>query len=303
VVKAGVYWPDWSDDARRDYTNTLADILAGLLPDGVTGSISTVPLSYKVWVKDAAHVRRMVRLIVECLGHLAEIRRRTGNDVLLGIEPEPDCFIENTEETVAFFRGPLVEFGVPVLAKQANVPPAEAEKIIRHHLGVCVDVCHLAVEFEEPKTSLERLATAGVAVAKVQLSSALTCAATPAALQRLRAFCDPVYLHQVKVRTADTEVLSYADLPDALDAHAAEAAPDEEWRVHFHVPLYVAGYGELKSTSSVCTDGLSRALRSGLTEHLEIETYTFDVLPEGAREPDVVRSIAREYEWVLDYLR
>ena len=37
-------------------------------------------------------------------------------------------------------------------------------------------------------------------------------------------------------------------------------------------------------------------------EHLEIETYTFDVLPEELRAQDVAASIAREYEWLLPRL-
>ena len=36
-----------------------------------------------------------------------------------------------------------------------------------------------------------------------------------------------------------------------------------------------------------------------LTPHLEIETYTWDVLPPSTK-PDLTESIVREYEWALD---
>ena len=43
-------------------------------------------------------------------------------------------------------------------------------------------------------------------------------------------------------------------------------------------------------------------LRTGATSHVEIETYTFDVLPKALHPGDVVKSIAREYEWVQRHL-
>jgi sugar phosphate isomerase/epimerase len=305
-IKEAVYRPDWSDEARRDYTNTLADILAKLLPEGVSGSISTVPLAHKKTFAGSGFVDvreknllRMQANVGNCAWHLASIRRRIGKQIVLAFEPEPGCLIESTDEVEEY----LPKF---IQAASANVPdswacsPGTGADMMRRHLGVCVDVCHLAVEFEDPEQSIQRLVKAGLTVAKVQLSSALRCAGTPEALKRLHDFSDPVYLHQVKVRTADAKVLSYADLPDALTSRGP--SDDEEWRIHFHVPLYVAEYEELQSTSGLYTAGLAKLLRSGVTSHLEIETYTFDVLPKEAREPDVVRSIVKEYQWVLRYL-
>ena len=46
-VKDRVHQPDWITQARLDYNFRLFDILAGLLPVGVEGGISTSPLSYK----------------------------------------------------------------------------------------------------------------------------------------------------------------------------------------------------------------------------------------------------------------
>ena len=283
TVKQDVYRPDWRVRERVDYTNRVADILAALLPEGVTGSISTVPLCYR---KRPDALDAIVRNLTDCALRLAEIRARTGKTIVLALEPEPDCTIENTDETVAFFTGALSEAG-----------PRDA---VRRHVGVCVDVCHLAVEFENPAQSIDRLSEAGINIAKVQLSSALRCNGTPAAIERLHVFCEPVYLHQVKVRRADGSLLSYDDLEDALRRH--EPAEGDEWRVHFHVPLYLAEYGELRSTNALYTPELARLLLSGVTGHLEIETYTFDVLPEAVREADVTRNIVREFEWVISYL-
>ena len=182
AVKSDVYRPDWRTPERRDYTNLLADVLAELLPEDVTGSISTVPGSYRSWVHTDDDRRVIAEMLSASAAHLAEIHARTGKYIALALEPEPDCLIENTDETLSFFAG-------------------FDNETFRRHVGVCVDLCHLAVVFEDPAESLRRLTDAGVRVSKVQLSSALRCRATHDAVVQLRTFCDPVYLHQVKVRT------------------------------------------------------------------------------------------------------
>ena len=167
------------------------------------------------------------------------------------------------------------------------------------HLGVCFDTSHLAVEFEDLSAAIDSLRRAGVRIAKVHISAALQAAPSAAAREQLQEFCDPVYLHQVKARLADGQVTSYADLPEAL---AADESSAEQWRVHFHVPLFFERLGELESTSRQLVGDFAAALRAGATEHLEIETYTFGVLPDGLRVADLADGIAREYEWVLGEL-
>ena len=285
-VKTDVYSPDWREPARLKYTNTLADILAELLPEGVSGSISTVPGSYKEWVRDEQDAAVMARMMAQAALHLDAIRRRTGKEIILALEPEPDCCIETVEETVRFFEEVLDAAG--------------DRAIIRRHVGVCFDTSHMAVEFEDLTRGLRRLLEAGVRVAKVHLSSALCLRPTAAALEQLGQFRDTVYLHQVKVRSADGDVTSYPDLPEALEAGARAPDRNKEWRVHFHVPLFFEAMGDLRSTSDLFDDEFVKAIRSGATGHLEIETYTFGVLPEPLRPRDLTDGIAKEYEWVLE---
>jgi len=107
--------------------------------------------------------------------------------------------------------------------------------------------------------------------------------------QELRAFADPIYLHQV---TEKGSLRTWPDLPEALSANGSE-----EWRVHFHVPIFVERYGAMQSTQA----HLERCIQRVRTSHLEIETYTWDVLPADLKVSSV-DSIAREYEWVLGVL-
>jgi sugar phosphate isomerase/epimerase len=327
AVKESVYAPDWRDRRRREYTVLLADILAQLLPEGVSGSISTVPLSYKAWIADPAQLAPMIENLADVAGDLDEIRRRTGRDICVALEPEPDCCIETTAEAVAFFTGPLASGGVAHLQKAFVMDEPQARAALARHVGICLDTAHAAVEFEPLPAAARQLQAAGIRIAKVQLSSALSIRPGPETLDRLREFVDKVYLHQVKVRRADGTVASFADLPQALAGEVPAAMPPvtdretvgpedretvgpgdrataggEEWRVHFHVPLFFAGHRGLESTSRLLAGEFAELLRAGLSPNVEIETYTFNVLPDFLRPSDITDCIVEEYRWVLQHV-
>jgi len=255
-VKADVHAPDWRTEERVAYTLRLAEILAALLPDGVDGTISTNPLSYGPWL-DGAGLAAATRNMVQ-VG--AELR---GTRIALAIEPEADGALANVSDLIEWWPDAL-------------------------DATVCFDACHSAVAYEEPEAALDALDAAGIRVGKAQLSAALTVPASAHA--ELRAFADPIYLHQVTERGSGR---TWPDLPEALAANGG----GDEWRVHFHVPIFVERYGALESTQ----DHLRRCIERVQTAHLEIETYTWDVLPAGLKASSV-DSIAREYEWVLDVL-
>jgi sugar phosphate isomerase/epimerase len=271
-VKETVYAPDWRDEARVQYTLDLAEILKALLPDGMEGGISTAPLSYKPW---QAEWEPMARNVARVADALARIQSETGKLIHLDIEPEPNCVLENTEETLAFF---------------------ERSQIRRDHVQVCFDCCHFAVEYEDPLEALRRLRQAGIRIGRVQLSSALkmTFPGDPA---RLRPFAESTYLHQT-IERRDGEFRRFADLDEALQTTPAGMPRDREWRIHFHVPLFTGEYELFGSTQDYVRTVIRAALEGGVTKHLEIETYTWDVLP-GELKLDLLDSIRREYEWVL----
>jgi Xylose isomerase-like TIM barrel len=256
-VKADVHAPDWRSEERVQYTLRMAEILAALLPDGVAGTISTNPLSYRPWLADEDWER--------CTGNVARVGEALrGTRIALAIEPEADGALANVDDLIRWWPDGL------------------------ENVTVCFDACHSAVAYEEPEAALDALDAAGIPVGKAQLSAALIVPAE--AHDQLRAFADPVYLHQVTERGSHR---SWPDLPEAL----ADDGRGEEWRVHFHVPIFVERYGALMSTQ----EHLERCIRRVRTSHLEIETYTWDVLPPDLKRSSV-ESIAREYEWVLDVL-
>jgi sugar phosphate isomerase/epimerase len=300
-VKQNVYAPDWRTPERRDYTLALAEVLARLLPDGVTGSISTVPGSYKAWIDDAEDETRMAHMLAETAAALDRIRHEHHREIVLALEPEPGCHIETTDETIRFFDGPLHQAGTRWLIEHRDCSHARAEALLRRHVGLCYDAAHMAVAFENLASGLDRLAAAGIRVAKVHLSAALRLHPEKPAMEELEAFDEDVYLHQVMARTGDGRVRSWDDLPAALEE--ASPCPDEEWRVHFHVPLFFEGTGNLGTTRDLLGGEFARRLAGGATEHLEIETYTFGVLPPSLRPESLSEGIAREFEWVLQQAR
>lgn len=300
-VKEKVYEPDWRTPERRDYTLQLADIFTHFLPPEVDGSISTVPCSFKPWITSDNDKFLMARNLAAVVAYLAAIRDDTGQEIHLGLEPEPDCYLETTSEVVNFYKDALLTAGVDEVARIMGISTEQGEEFMRRHLGVCFDTCHVALQYEDLVESYRTYIKEGIRISKVQLSAALSAPVTPETLEALRRFNEPVYLHQVKAITRSGAKIAWYDLPEALDE--LPNFPDaEEVRVHFHVPLFMQAAGVLGSTASTLTPDFFHELRRGACSHLEIETYTFDVLPEELNAGDVVKSVAREYSWVLGQL-
>lgn len=297
-VKERAYQPDWRTAARKQYTLQLADILADWLPDGVSGSISTVPGSFKPWVLRPDDPARMVRELMDCVLHFARLHQSTGKELHLGLEPEPSCYLETTEETVGFFKQRLWREGAQVLSRRAGVTPGRAEEWIRRHLGVCFDTCHVALQFENLERAWATYEAEGIRISKTQLSAALQVYNERTRIEALHPFVEPTYLHQVKVMTRHGAIRSWTDLPDALRI-VKDQAEYEELRIHFHVPLHWPGSAKLSSTRDTLTDAFFAGLRQSDCRHWEVETYTFDVLPPDIRPADVVESIREELQWVL----
>jgi sugar phosphate isomerase/epimerase len=277
VVKHAVYRPDWLSKERLDYTIGLARILAGLLPpDAARGSVSTLPLAWRTpWT--AGHAAAARRRLGELADGLARVHADTGRLVRVAFEPEPGCVIETTAQAVAELSG--VNTG---------------------YLGVCLDLAHLACAWEQPAAALARLAAAGLPVVKVQVSAALEAPAPgeAAQAQALRGYAEPRFLHQTRSAAGPAA----DDLPEALDG----GLPGP-WRVHFHVPVHAAPQPPLRSTAGVLRESL-RLLAGGdraVCDHLDVETYTWSVLPPGQRPAgpaELAAGIAAELRFTRDEL-
>lgn len=285
-VKEQVYLPDWTSSERLAYTNLLFEILAEIAPEECGGSVSTLPGSFKEFGLSESQVEVMRDNVTRCAEHVATLRERTGKDLHLGMEPEPLCQFETTEETIQFL---------------APLDPAT-----RAIVGVNYDTCHLAIEFEDATESLRLLREAGIRVSKLHLSSALRLKPTPEALDHLGAFADNVYFHQVIERHLPSGKLTrYRDLEDALaGAASAPGEVGDEWRVHFHVPVHAQPdllFGDTRGQICGVLDVLAR--EPALCGHLEIETYTWEVLPPALRSASVVDQLVSEYRWCLNELQ
>jgi hypothetical protein len=292
-VKEQVYQPDWTSRERLDYTNLLFDLLAQLVPGDCEGSVSTVPCGSKELITTSEELKQIRENLWRCVEHISRLSQQTGRRLHLGLEPEPLCILETSGETIRFFD--------QMRAEHRN------DARLAAHLGVNYDTCHLAVEFEEPQNALGALVQHGIRISKLHLSSALKVRPTEESRAALAAFADDVYLHQVVVRGADGGRKMYRDLDDALAGERAGTSSADtvaEWRIHFHVPLHAAPSGCFENTS----DHLLGALdvlhaNPGLCSHLEMETYTWEVLPGVLKSLDVVEQLAAEYEWTLERLR
>lgn len=305
-VKDNVYAPDWTTSERLSYTNNLIDILAFLLPEGVDGGISTSPVSYKYWKKAESGFESIFMLaslnMARAAFKMARVLEDTGKVIHLDIEPEPDCLLETGAETINFFNKHLIPNGSEFLSKEYGLMLDEAEKILRQHIRVCYDTCHFALEYENAKSAIEAFKNEGIRIGKTQVSSALKVNweqlghSPENVLSRLKKFDEPVYLHQVIEKKNDGSFHQYRDLPDALNQFDVSRA--SEWRIHFHVPLFLDEFGELTSTRDHIQAALPILLEHTDCNHFEIETYTWDVLPESYKT-GLTDSIEREYRWLF----
>jgi hypothetical protein len=305
-VKERVYRPDWLEEDRVSYTRSLARVLAALLPDGTEGSISTVPGCFAERAEPGA-ARAIAHNVARAAAELVVIERETGKNIALALEPEPACILETSDDALGFFEDELLsDEVVGAFGERIGTSAREAEMALRHKVGICLDACHASVEFERPVMALQKLRSAGILVPKIQLSAGLRIvSATARALAELRAFDDGVYFHQTVVRSGDEldavsrRLRRFVDLPEALAA-APELGDGAEWRVHCHVPVFHAELGAFSSTQEDLRELL--LLGGELAPHLEVETYTFDVLPPAYRDRPVTEAIASELEWVLGVL-
>jgi sugar phosphate isomerase/epimerase len=299
-VKEEVYLPDWRDPERLRYTDQLADLLAELLPEdpAVEGSVSTVPGAFKPALGGAQDVARMVEHLLRHVAHLVALRKRSGRVIALALEPEPHCFLETLDEVIDFFRHELHgEAAVQRTMALTGLAHDTAELALQEHLGLCLDLCHAAVEFEDAADGIRRLAQAGIRVHKMQISAGLRLPVLDAAtLDALKRFDDAVYLHQV-VQRGPPGLMRFADLAAAFAALDGEVA-GLEWRVHFHVPIFLDRLPPFASTQSFIREVLAIHRGSPVSPHLEVETYTWDVLPEPHRSGPVDAAVARELAWV-----
>jgi sugar phosphate isomerase/epimerase len=298
-VKEDVYQPDWRSAERLSYTNDLADLMAEIAPAGEVVSLSTVPGAFKPLGVGAE--AEMAENYIAAAAHCARIKAETGVEIAIAIEPEPFCFLETVAEAVDYFRDHLfADRAVALMADMAGMTTGAAAAALPRHLGLCYDVCHAAVEYEDAGASVAALRAAGVPIHKLQLSSALRIARVDAAARAaLAQFNEPTYLHQVAARR-DGTVSLVSDLPEALARGAA--ADGEEWRVHFHVPIFVEKLPAFDSTQGFLSDILALHRADPISRHLEVETYTWGVLPEALTRDGMEAAVARELNWVRERL-
>ena len=302
VVKENVYEPDWRSDTRAEYTMQVADILADIADPGVNPSIQSPPLGFKPRVTGEDVVTAYTDQVRRVVAHMVRLEQKTGRTVTLALEPEPYCFLETTDEAVDYFTNHLyAEANAAKLASELGCSAADADAALRKHLGVVFDICHQAVEFEDIGQDLQKLVDAGIPIFKLQEAAALQVPeVTQDMVNSLRRYADTVYLTQT-MEKKDGEMTEFLNLEDAFEAWDKDPGP-REWRTHFHVPVFLEELGDFRTTRFAIEDALKFHKATPCSDQREIETYTWDVLPEHLKTGDIVDYVTRELEWVQEQL-
>jgi hypothetical protein len=302
VVKELVYEPDWRSHQRAAYTIGVADILAEITDPSISPSIQTSPLAFKPKVESDAYVEMMIENVLAVVAHLVRLRTRTERLVRLALEPEPFCYLETTAETLACFQSYLYSGAAAArLSALCGIPVSEAHGALREHLGIVYDICHQAVVFDDIPASLQAIADAGVPIFKLQAAAALYVPeVTHELIDALAQFANAVYLTQTFER-ANGRASRFLNLDAAVSDWERDPRPCE-WRIHVHVPVFIEDLGAFKSTRFAIEQALASHKLTRVSDHLEIETYTWDVLPARVKAGDIVDHVSRELLWVRDTL-
>ena len=303
AVKEQVYEPDWRSEERTQYTINVADVLADVCPPGTAPSIQTAPLGFKARVTGADVVASYTENVLRVVAHLIALEAKTGRIVQLALEPEPFCFLETTDETVAYFKDHIFTGqAAERLAKLAHIPVAEAIGALRRHLGIVYDICHQAVEYEDITASLQKLVDAGVPIFKLQEAAALYVAeVTQGAVDTLKRYAKTIYLTQT-LEKRNGKLNRYLNVDDAIAAFERDPGGPREWRTHIHVPVFLDDLGQFRTTRFAIEDALRFHKKEPLSRHLEVETYTWDMLPDSLKTGDIVDYVCRELDWVRGQL-
>ncbi|MGP0090952.1 MAG: metabolite traffic protein EboE [Xanthobacteraceae bacterium] len=302
IVKEQVYEPDWRSQERTQYTINVADVLADVAPADIAPSIQSAPLGFKPRVTGPEVIASFTDHVLRVAAHLVALEAQTGRTVTLALEPEPYCFLETTDETVDYFTKHLYSGAAAErLAKLAGIPISEAHVALRRHVGVVFDICHQAVEYENITEMLQKLVDAGIPIFKLQEAAALHMPqVTQQTVDALRRYAKTIYLTQT-VEKKDGRLTRFLNLEDAFAAWDKNPGP-REWRTHFHVPVFLDDLGPFRTTRFAIEDALRFHKAKPLSRQLEIETYTWDMLPENLKSGDIVDYVCRELEWVRGQL-
>lgn len=308
IVKDQVHAPDWTTRDRVDYTMRLAEILSQLLPEDMEGGISTSPLSYRHWYSAEQMdtvFKKTTDHLLEVIIKLIEIKNVTGKTIHIDIEPEPDGLLESGIEFLNWYEEYLLPPGTSLLNKHFGWTDEMSVNALKEHVQLCYDICHFAVGYEDHQQVTALLQQKNIRIGKIQISAALKAGISTVVEERkpvinaFEQFNETTYLHQVIALQNNGELKKYRDLPEALQQ--ADDPLTTEWRSHFHVPLFVENYGVLQSTQQDIINVLHLHKHHPLTRHLEIETYTWEVLPDALKLP-MTDSIIREMQWVISLL-
>ncbi|MEH6681532.1 MAG: metabolite traffic protein EboE [Sediminicola sp.] len=304
VVKDKVHAPDWTGRERVEYTIRLFQQLEALLAPGMDGGISTSPVSYRHWFATEQATDEALtigaRHLVEVAAFLHEREQASGSYMHLDMEPEPDGLLENTKEFIDFFEDYVLPVGTAWLKENCQMETDLAVHVLKRHLTMCYDVCHFSLAYESPEQTFPALAEKGLLVGKVQISAALKIIFEAGREDRiwesLQMFNEPTYLHQVTEKI-NGKVKVYNDLPVVLEGNRQHT----ELRAHFHVPIFLDRFNDLYSTQEQILETLAYLRNHPVSAHLEVETYTWGVLPADLKM-DLGKSIVRELNWVKDHL-
>ncbi|HFL8819312.1 MAG TPA: metabolite traffic protein EboE [Candidatus Azoamicus sp. OHIO2] len=301
-IKEHIHYPDWTSSKRVDYTKKIIYFLSAALTKMTDVSISTSPLSFKTWIrrKNAKYIffKSSVNILY-VLQLLINMYKNKKHYIHLDIEPEPYCLLESVNDFLYFFIKWLIpnsKLYLHLLDKKNKA------SYLRKYINLCYDICHFSVNYYNHIDIIKSIVLNKIKVGKIQVSSALEATITndnyKIIMKELLFLNKSKFLHQ---NTLVTENKIFINKHIDLNYEVLKGfCNDTKLRIHCHMPLHLTKYRSyLDTTTNESKDVFLTLLKCIKIKHIEIETYTYDILLKNKK----FESMLQEYLIVIDIIK
>ncbi len=312
-IKHSIYYPNWNNIKRYNFTKLLIKTLNYLLTEKY-GTISTIPIFYKKTVKTKKvkyySLQKSIINLMKIIVYLHNFKKKT--NLYICLEPEPDCLLENTNDIIFFYTQHLWKHGTEYLHKNFKIKKKNALLLIKYYIQICYDVCHFALLEESPHKTFITLNKKSIKIGKIQASLCININ-EPRSFYLKKKFLENIkeitkktqFLHQTELKNLITKKKTkIKDLEDILKKNEDITKKNkydtkiQQYKIHYHVPLYKKTYQKFKITNLPLLQTIKN-IHLTTTKVVEIETYTWSCIKK-SQKLNISKSLINEYKIILN---
>lgn len=257
-IKDLIYYPDWIKKKRTIYIKKINILILKINNYyNINLYISTIPITYKIWIKKNNNIfiyKKFNTLKLKIKKNNLNIKKIHNIIINIDLEPENLCKIEHNKNILFLLNTTITKF------KKKNI-----------YNSICYDICHFLTEYEINLTYIHKLLKKNIKINKIQLSLSYYINKKTKINKLLQSnFC-----HQNK-ELNKKKIKIYKDLIYIYNIIKIKIY--NIINIHFHLPIYLITY-KLQQTNIFNTNYIYKIIKYyQITKNLEIETYMFNYI-------------------------